>query len=66
LLASSSCRFVRTSIVSVANNQVVTLSIFVQGQGQAIPFDPANNRVYIIATQGGTAVGASSVALDVP
>jgi len=55
-----------SATVQVENNQVVTLSIFVQGQGQAIPFDPANSRVYIIATQGGTAVGASSVALDVP
>ena len=55
-----------SATIQVANNQIVTLSTFVQGQGQAIPFDPANNRVYIMATQGGTAVGASSVAVDVP
>jgi hypothetical protein len=41
----------------------VFFSIFAVGKGIPIPFDPANNRVFIIGLQGSTAVGAASTAV---
>ena len=55
-----------SATVTAAANQIVTLSIFAQGQGQSIALDPANSRIFIIATQGTTVVGASSVAVQSP
>ena len=49
--------------VNVAAGQTVFFSIFIRGQGTAIPFDPANTRVFIIATQGATPVGEASAAI---
>ncbi len=48
---------------SVAKNQILTFNIYVQGQGTLVPYDPATTRVFMIAEQGGTAVGATSAAL---
>jgi hypothetical protein len=52
-----------SATVTAATNQVVTFSVFARGRGQAVPFDPANNRIYVLARQGTTAVGAASVAV---
>jgi hypothetical protein len=52
-----------SSTVTVANNQTLFFSTFIQGQGQTIPFDPANSRVFFICTQGSSAVGEASVAV---
>ena len=52
-----------SATVNVTNNQIVTFSIFAQGQGQNIAFDPANSRIFVIAKQGTTAVGEASVAV---
>jgi hypothetical protein len=52
-----------SSTVNVASNDMVFFSTFIQGQGQTIPFDPANTRVFFICTQGGTPVGEASVAV---
>jgi hypothetical protein len=52
-----------SSTLGVATNQTVFFSTFIQAQGQAIPFDPANTRVFFICTQGGTPVGEASVAV---
>ena len=51
------------STVNVAAGQTVYFSIFVQGRGTAIPFDPANTRVFIIGTEGTTPVGEASAAI---
>jgi hypothetical protein len=53
---------------SVANNETVFFSVFVQGQGAVIPFQPADKRVFLICTEGttalqGTPVGEASVAV---
>jgi hypothetical protein len=52
-----------SSTVTVGTNQTVTFGIFIQGQGQTIPFDPANTRVFVLATQGANTVGEASVAV---
>jgi hypothetical protein len=52
-----------SSTVNVASNQTVFFSTFIQGQGQTIPFDPANTRVFFICTQAGNPVGEASVAV---
>jgi hypothetical protein len=41
----------------------VFFSIFLQGQGQAITFDPANKRVFLVCLQGSTVVGETSAAV---
>jgi hypothetical protein len=53
-----------SSTVTVANNQTVTFSIFATGQGIVIPYDPANNRVFILGSQGNTPVGEASAAVN--
>lgn len=53
-----------SSTVTVANNQTVTFSIFAAGQGTLIPYDPANNRVFILGKQGNTPVGEASAAVN--
>jgi hypothetical protein len=52
-----------SSTVTVIANQTVTFAVFIQGQGTAIPFDPANNRVFILATQGTSVVNEASAAV---
>jgi hypothetical protein len=49
--------------VVVAKNQTVTFSVFVQGQGAAIPLDPASTRVFILAVQGTSTVGEAGAAV---
>lgn len=44
-------------------NQTATFSAFFVSNGTAIPFDPANKRLYINFTQGATAVGSTSIAI---
>ena len=48
---------------TVANNETVTFSVFVKGNGTAIPYDPANMRIYLLAMQRGTTVGEASAAV---
>jgi len=52
-----------SSTLTVANNQTVFFAAFIQGQGSIIPFDPASNRVFLICSQGQTAVGEASAAV---
>jgi hypothetical protein len=52
-----------SATLNVAANETVFFSIFAVGKGIPIPFDPANNRVFIIGLQGSTAVGAASTAV---
>jgi hypothetical protein len=49
--------------VPVNSNETPTFSIFVFGQGSAVPFDPAVNRVFVRFTNGGATAGATSVAV---
>lgn len=44
-------------------NQSATFSAFFISNGTAIPFDPANKRLFINYTQGSTVVGSTSVAI---
>jgi subtilisin family serine protease len=52
-----------SSTVTVTQNQTVFFSVFIQGQGTPIPFDPANTRVFVLATQGANVVGEASAAV---
>jgi hypothetical protein len=52
-----------STTVNVAAGQTVTFATFVTGQGTTIPYDPANNRIFIIGKTGGVAVGEASIAL---
>jgi photosystem II stability/assembly factor-like uncharacterized protein len=52
-----------SSTLNVTTNQTVFFSIFLQGQGQAISFDPANKRVFLVCSQGSTPVGDTSAAV---
>jgi hypothetical protein len=49
--------------VDVSKGQVLFLSIFVKGLGQAVVTNPAFNRVFLIAMQGNNAVGEASAAV---
>jgi hypothetical protein len=48
---------------SVAASQILTFNVYVQGQGTLVPYDPANNRVFLVAQEGSTPVGETSAAL---
>ncbi len=49
---------------AIANNEVVTLSLFVQGQGTPVPLDPAVKRLFITFEDGvGNPLGGTSVAV---
>jgi len=37
--------------------------VFATGRGTLIPYDPANNRLFSLATQGSTPVGEASTAV---
>src|SRR5262249_3527037 len=52
-----------SATVVVAQNQSVVFSTFVQGQGTAIPYDPGNSRIFVLATQSASPVGGTSVAV---
>jgi hypothetical protein len=52
------------STLAAAANQTSTFTIFVQGQGTAITFDPAFKRVFFQCRQGTTPVGQASVAVQ--
>jgi hypothetical protein len=39
-----------SSTLTVANNQTVFFSVFAAGQGTLMPYDPANKRIFILAT----------------
>jgi hypothetical protein len=52
-----------STTVTVAQNQSVVLSTFVQGQDMPIPYDPANRRIFVLASQSGNPVGGTSVAV---
>ena len=49
--------------LNVAAGQTLTFSVFAQGQGVPVAYNPASNRVFLVAQQGATPVGATSVAL---
>jgi YVTN family beta-propeller protein len=52
-----------SSTVLVGKSQTVFFSTFVNGKGTMVPYDPANNRIFILAKQGTTAVGEVSAAV---
>src|SRR5262249_14798667 len=52
-----------STTVTIATNQTAFFTVFAAGQGTPIPYDPANNRVFLLAKQGGTPVGEASVAV---
>jgi hypothetical protein len=52
-----------SSTVSVSQNETVFFSVFVQGQGTSIPYNPGNTRVFIVAAQGPNIVGEASAAV---
>ena len=48
----------------INSGQTPTFAIFIQGNGQLIPFDPANNRIVVrFKDAGGATRGATSVAV---
>jgi subtilisin family serine protease len=49
--------------VTAAASQIFTFAVFVQGTGTAVPYDPANKRIFLVAQQGTTPVGETSAAL---
>jgi hypothetical protein len=49
--------------VTVANGDTVLFTVLAVGKGVQIPYDPANNRVFILANQGTTVVGEASAAV---
>lgn len=52
-----------SATLNIGQNETATFSTFVKGQGTFVPYDPVNNRIYIIARQGSDIVGVSSVAV---
>ncbi len=49
--------------LTLAQNDIATFSIFAQGQGQDVPFDPANRRVFFSCKQDVRVLGEASVAV---
>ena len=47
---------------TLANNDSATYAVFAQATG-AIPFDPANRRIFLRLSSGGIVRGATSVAV---
>lgn len=52
-----------TSTFNVANGGTVTFNALFISNGTAIPFDPANKRLFVNFFQGATGVGSTSVAV---
>jgi hypothetical protein len=52
-----------STTVSVTSGQVLSFTIFVQGQGKALANIPGFNRVFLVSTQGNIPVGQSSAAV---
>jgi len=50
-------------VFAAPSNQVFTFAAFANYQGVAVPFDAANNRIYIHFKEGTTNVGSASVAV---
>ncbi len=50
---------------TLGNGDVATFTVFVQATGP-IPYDPAKNRVFLIATSNGKVVGQTSAAIQMP
>lgn len=48
---------------ALAQNQTATFSAFITSNGTAIPFDPANTRLFVHFFQGADPVGSASVAV---
>lgn len=61
--ATGACVTNRASAVNAIlnNNGTATFAIFVRGTGNAIPSDPANNRIFIRFSEGTIPRGATSV-----
>lgn len=49
--------------LTVNQNETATFGVFIRGNGQAIPNDPARNRVFVRFNEGMTPRGATSVAV---
>jgi hypothetical protein len=54
-----------TSTATLKTNEGAYFGVYVVGQGTYIPFDIANNRVYIQAQQSGTPIAQASVAVRI-
>jgi subtilisin family serine protease len=52
-----------SSTVNVSQNETVFFSVFIQGQGVPISYDPGNTRVFVVASQGSNVVGEASAAV---
>jgi hypothetical protein len=52
--------------INVTQKQILTFTIFSAARGTAIPFDPANNRIFFVATYNSVPVGETSVAVRTP
>ena len=52
-----------SSAVTVTNGNTVLFTVLAVGKGVQIPYDPANNRVFILANQGTSVVGQASAAV---
>jgi hypothetical protein len=63
--ATGACITPLSSIINFTStaNSTVTFSAFVTSDGTAIPFDPANTRLFVNFTQDGLPAGSASVAV---
>ena len=52
-----------SATLTVATGETDFFAVFIQGQGQAIQFDPGKTRVFFLCTQGSVPVGEASVAV---
>jgi hypothetical protein len=51
------------STVNVSNSQTLYFSLFATGKGTLLSYDPANTRLFFLATQGSTPLSESSTAI---
>jgi hypothetical protein len=63
--ATATCTSPETAsfTTTVAASQILTFNVYVRGQGTQVPYDPANNRIFLLAQQGLAPVGETSAAL---
>ena len=52
-----------SATVDVGAGDTLFFSVFATGKGTSIPYDPANNRVFLLANAGTTPVGEASAAV---